>query len=360
MKVFMDNKNSTFPVLFGALLFCIAVSFIIGGEHIVDVTAVPTVHRDVNNYFLACWVDTDGNVWGTFYSFLGKSTDKGKTFVRKDAPGCYLSGRAVFQDSRGYLYWSPWGEGSIRRSIDDGDNWCDVHTWTDATKERGIWGICEDLLGCLYAGMYTTAPTTKFKDDRIFRSTDGGDNWTTVYDGNDRHIHDVACDPYTGYIYATTGDAAKEIHIIRSIDNGDSWEVINSEIRCFAINFLPGMRLFGDDVDGTIYKTTDDITFTAVYSPSDYLSNFATAESGGKVFFGQVSHADGNTPQIVSTVDGDNWEVVHTGTGTNIWDGPSFMSNFGPDGNCYIRMHGNADDNIRLSDSAADEITSDL
>jgi len=47
-------------------------------------------------------------------------------------------------------------------------------------------------------------------------------NWTTVHAGDDRHVHDVACDPYTDYIYATTGDTPGHRHILRSIDNGDT------------------------------------------------------------------------------------------------------------------------------------------
>ena len=113
------------------------------------------------------------------------------------------------------------------------------------------------------------------------------------------------------------------------------------------------MRLFGDDeyVDGgVIWKTTDDATLTAVYIPPGNLSNFSTTKKGNRIFLGQVSHTNGNTPQIVSTIDGDNWEVVYTGTDTDIYHGPAYMSNFGPNGNCYVTMSGD-DDNFRLSDT---------
>ena len=148
------------------------------------ITIDATAHTRIDNFFQRPWVDTNGDVWGIFADGLGKSTDKGKTFVIKDSVariGDY-GGRGLFQDSRGYLYWSQWGTGTLRRSIDGGDSWDDVHTWTDAGGDTGIWGMCEDSLGYLYAGLYTIWTVN---DEKIFRSIDGGAAMRSSVNGYD-------------------------------------------------------------------------------------------------------------------------------------------------------------------------------
>lgn len=295
----------------------------------------------ISGSFEGSWVDTNGALWATWTDGLYKSTDGGATLVKKDsvvAAGT-LPARMVYQDSRGYLYWSQWGTGKIRRSIDGGESWADV--CTHGGTDSGIWGFTEDNIGYLYAGVYTGSNQAF---DEVWRSIDGGLVWTKVYDGNDLHIHDIKADPYTGYIYfthdiKTAGDTRG---IYRSVDHGANWTRIWSSTTdtMLTINFLPGMRLFGVDADADIYKTTDDSVFTKVYE-TDYCANFASRKYGDEVFFTQISNTSNCNPKILKTSDGATFTTVWQGKYIADWSGPNYLSNFGPDGYAFTNLDHN-------------------
>ena len=79
--------------------------------------------------------------------------------------------------------------------------------------------MTEDTNGNLFAGVYTTGSAS---NARIYRSTDGGANWVSVYyDSSARHVHCVAVDESTNYIYASIGDLIGPWnidYIVRSTD----------------------------------------------------------------------------------------------------------------------------------------------
>jgi hypothetical protein len=81
--------------------------------------------------------------------------------------------------------------------------------------------ITEDANGNLFSGVYTTGLIT---NARIYRSTDGGANWISVYnDPSARHIHCVEADKSSNYVYASVGDLIGpwNIHYLaRSTDGG--------------------------------------------------------------------------------------------------------------------------------------------
>ncbi len=303
---------------------------------------------DVYDSFSAVWVDTAGTVWGGTMSGLKKSTDKGLTFTLVDVAVSAVDRSTVFQAANGYLYWNQWGTGKIRRSTDGGNTWADVHSF-DGT-DSGLWGICEDSLGYLYAGIYTMESVVA---DVVLRSTDNGANWTSVYDGSDQHVHDIACDPGTDYIYATVdGGGIGTSRIIRSVDHGENWTSIDTGTTYVAIGFLSGMRLFAKEANGEIYKTTDDASFTKVYTAGSNLAGFdAVKDDNGRLYFGQVALAAGQHPQIISTVDGTNWNIAWKAQSTGAWHGVNWMSNVSPAGDIYVSVGGSIDHNFRFSQS---------
>lgn len=67
----------------------------------------------------------------------------------------------------------------------------------------------------------------------IWYSTGNG-TWTRCYtSAAERHTHDVQVDPYTGYIYASVGDAASNAWLIVSKDNGATWRSISAVTQYF-------------------------------------------------------------------------------------------------------------------------------
>jgi hypothetical protein len=306
----------------------------------------------------AIWVDTSGNVWSAQADGLYKSTDNGATFTKKDA--IVSSGtlpRMVFQDSSGYLYWSPWAYGKIRRSTDGGDTWADVGSFT--ATGAGIWGICEDSLGYLYAGIYTSAGSPS--QDVILRSTDNGATWASCYDGAEDHIHGVACDPYTDYIYATVDASGLggTNRIIRSVDNGANWTTIFSPgDNYITISFLDGMRIFGgDDNYGSVWTTTDDSNLTLAYRSDTIIVSFSTVKVGDRVYIGQcTSGTAGQKSQIISTTDGVNYRVEWQGTDTTTWSGAGWMATYGND--IYVAVNNKTNDDSFIFSTDKENIIS--
>lgn len=89
-------------------------------------------------------------------------------------------------------------------------------------------------------GEYQT--TTDGSTSSLWRSTDGGLNWTNVLEitanstgadgkvinGDIRHWHTVQADPYTKHWWATSGDTDKQCKMYRSTDDGLTWELMFS------------------------------------------------------------------------------------------------------------------------------------
>ena len=152
--------------------------------------------------------------------------------------------------------------------------------------------MAEDSNGNLFVGVYTTGSYAA--NARIYKSTDGGSSWTSVYyDSAARHVHCVTVDPANNYVYASIGDVRvwngitgsnwDLEYVIRSNDDGNSgtWTKILQgtanvgDAQMIAIHIVdtvgaggvlaPSARLFATDYNnGQIYRTTDDTNFNLV------------------------------------------------------------------------------------------------
>ena len=208
-------------------------------------------------------------------------------------------------------------------------------------EDCAIWAIDEYSGGNLFAGVYTTGPTAG--NARIYRSVDNGSSWDQVYyDSAGRHIHDIAVDRTTGYIYASVGDtygAWQTSYIIRSTDGGNlnSWNEILSDLpQVVAIEAVPGARLFGTDtpqnINGQIYRSTDDSSYDLVLDTGSHSYGFWIRQNSldGKIYASLVSGeaSNRNAGIYTSTNNGQSWSLyrsfnVHAG-----YLGSSSASNF--------------------------------
>jgi hypothetical protein len=307
----------------------------------------------------AMCVDSSGNVWAGTLTGLYKSTNDGVTLTLKDEVASIGAlPRMVFEASNGYLYWCPWAYGKIRRSTDGGETWGDVGSFT--ATGAGIWGFCEDSNGDLYAGIYTSAGAPS--QDVILRSQDDGATWASCYNGSEDHIHGVACDPYTDYIYATvdaTGLGGTN-RIIRSVDGGDNWTTIFSPgDNYITISFLDGMRIFGgDDNYGSIWTTTDDSTLKLAYRSDTIIVSFGTTKIGDRIYIGQsTSGTEGYHPQIISTTDGVSFRTEWVGETTDTWAGPGWLDNYDNYLYASVNKDSNPDDSFIMSTDVTSRIS---
>lgn len=272
----------------------------------------------------AICVSPDGlTVWACKEGTVYKSTDNGTTWIAKKtfagAPA-YIMG--IFVTSTGTILASPskdsaFGDEGIWRSADGGDNWTKVLSLpTYAT----IWRFAEDISGNIVAGQYGTP---SLDSSKIYRSINDGANWTEVYyDATGKHIHGVWYDKYQDIFYGTQDHPStlSACKIIKSIDGGANWTTVKSGsflYRCTAFAAFSGYRLWGSDSLGSdvigIWKTTDDDAFTRVYNPT---SNLCWAYWGknmdGVAYFGLMGSASGSHPFILKGTDeGTTWATVY-------------------------------------------------
>lgn len=149
----------------------------------------------------------------------------------------------------------------------------------------------------------------------IYRTTNGGDNWTNVNTGilnlNVRAMALNSSDHIYAGILDNTGSG-----ILRSTNNGVNWNytaLCNNDIRTIAIN-SNGHIFVGTDTTG-IYRSTDNgVSFIAVNNGLTfrYIRSIAIKSSG------EIFAAAYNGGVFRSTDNGGNWTMVNTGI-TNLY-----------------------------------------
>jgi photosystem II stability/assembly factor-like uncharacterized protein len=74
----------------------------------------------------------------------------------------------------------------------------------------------------------------------VFRSTNGGDNWTAINTGLiGTFVNALAVDPITpSNLYAGRGDSCRGASVFRSDDGGESWTAINNGVPNTTISAL--------------------------------------------------------------------------------------------------------------------------
>ena len=111
--------------------------------------------------------------------------------------------------------------------------------------------ICEDNEGNIFFGEYFN--NTNRDEVNVYASFDGGENWEVVYTflaKSIRHIHGIHLDPYTGFLWITTGDEDGECIIAFTKDKFKTLEIVargGQEFRACNLLFLKSNIVFGTD-----------------------------------------------------------------------------------------------------------------
>ncbi|MBI1764396.1 MAG: hypothetical protein HYR56_23460 [Acidobacteria bacterium] len=200
--------------------------------------------------------------------------------------------------------------------------------------------------GALYAGTVGGG---------VFRSTNGGNNWTPVNNGlGDQFIFSLAVSGTT--LFAGTNSNG----VYRTTDNGVNWTQINNGLSNQIVLSLAvsGTTLFAGTNSSGVYRTTDNgANWTQINNGLDNQFVYALAVSGTTLLAGTFGGV------YRTTDNGTNWTPVNNGlsnrrvrsmavSGTNIF--------VGTDGNGVYRTTDNGADWTQINNGIGNQIVLSL
>lgn len=281
---------------------------------------------------------------GTWYVGLNtglyKSTDKGATYSSmvffsntlksvwmSSAQTLFASANAASPNASEAGLWR-YGSGGWSRTL-------------TLNSTETVWlGLDQDTLGNIFCGVYGDNAGDIPGAAVIYKSTDDGLTWTqSYYDPDARHIHDLTIDKSNNYIYAAVGDNIAPYnteYILRSTDNGGSWsKILDSMCQITNIVCGDGYRLFSTDdpTNSAIYRSTDDTTFTTVYSfplsSGNVQSFWMKQDPITRLTLASFIAGTAIKAQILISADeGLTWQVFRNLNASAVYDGSQFASNF--------------------------------
>ena len=177
-------------------------------------------------------------------------------------------------------------------------------TWVRTLSGNSIWSVCKDIQGFIYAGTTGTP-------NGIFRTTDGGNNWTNILITGTSNYLGIAVDS-AGNIYA----ANLSNGLMKSTNGGINWTNIplsffNNKNVQTVICGKNGYVYVGT-VTGGIFRSTDfGVTFPDTsLSTATIVSFFIDQYNPNKIYAG-ASSASSSTGVFISTDAGLTFTGPH-------------------------------------------------
>jgi len=141
--------------------------------------------------------------------------------------------------------WDPTKPCWLHRSTDGGESFTPV-------KEFPVscvlwWSMAHDRDDNLYVGEY--GPRGVGQSKNVWKTTDYGDTWQIVFQAPDTdgvHIHRVAVDPYTNFVWVSYGDRPHGQGVNLSRDGGATWSK-EREAQSTGVAFTSEAIYWGED-----------------------------------------------------------------------------------------------------------------
>ena len=309
-------------------------------------------YQAMNNDIQDCKVWNSKTVYCGTLTGIYKSSNYGASWKALYASTNWYNVRRLFISSKGYIFYArDMNETLYRSNVNNDKSWSPVlHTICSGST---FWNLAEDRSGNIYAGEYSSL--TGVPCAYIWKTTNNGVTWKIVYNsssyglGAAAHIHFVAVDPYTNYVYAvqdSDGYGFGRTALILSKNGGNTWTLVKSDARSSytTIQFMPNARILGEDSawagNSSIVMTKDDKVFTPVLvlngsQNGNFYSSVKT--SNGVLVFGTAVQSDQNNPTIWKSYDGGiSWNLSKDLGPTGQWTGVYGISNQDSAGYMYV------------------------
>lgn len=183
--------------------------------------------------------------------------------------------------------------------------------WTQKLAGIGMWALGKDLQGNLYAGASGTVKS-------VYKSTDGGSNWTEIYSNGLANFLSIACDS-AGRIFVANASAG----VLMSTNSGQNFTLIPAST--FGNNSVQSVccgkngYVYVGTVLGGIYVSTDyGVTFPITNLVGSNIVYITTDRYNSQIVYAGASSASGTNGIFRSTDAGITFGSVMN-SGTSCW-----------------------------------------
>lgn len=230
-------------------------------------------------------------------------------------------------DNAGNLYYSGRGTGCLWRSGDYGRSF---QVCLNDIGGESFRGFAIDSDGSIYTGSYGSKGPAS-----LYRSDNDGRGWTSIQTFRCRHIHTVAVNPHTNWLYVVCGER-KAPHVLdgnriwRSKDKGETcFPIVEPKITSkgrfrplyLSIGFIKNTVALGTDhFEGDNYIAAfEDTGEDREYEPERCLTcpELSFAQGKGKGYCWQISSYG---KKLWSVCCGDDLSVLYTSHDAVHWD----------------------------------------
>lgn len=237
--------------------------------------------------------DPSTNTWfaATIGGGIWKTTDSGATWRDMTPNLATLSTSCLAQSkSNPDVFYAGTGMGygrvvelngsGIWKSVDHGETWFQLESTADGQLLQAINRIVVDpnnenvLLACSNNSFSHLGPKGGDRKSGIFRSVDGGESWTQVFDpddlfgtATDNRVQQIVADPSNfNNLYATVN----EVGVVRSTNAGLTWSV--------SANYFAQASDIGNPTGGGIGLAGISVRTEIAVAPSDPTRLYAAVE----------------------------------------------------------------------------------
>jgi len=193
-------------------------------------------------------------------SGVNKSYDGGKTWAQRNdgintragetGDGIPIFCLTIDPNNSNIIWAGTQFNRGIYKSVDGGETWekkdVGIAEWNEITF-RGF-GVDPNNSNVVYAGAEITSGVIGYTFDKakgkIYKTTDGGENWSCVWEGDSlvRFVH--VSPENSNVVYASTGFFDREAYndvglgVLKSTDAGNTWTQINNGLTNLFVGFL--------------------------------------------------------------------------------------------------------------------------
>jgi photosystem II stability/assembly factor-like uncharacterized protein len=261
------------------------------------------------------------NSWGTYWFQGNKGLPRLTVRALAVAPGDpnrLLAGTSFFEHLRFDTGTPGEYDGNVQLSTNGGQTWYDVSGRLERVQSVAFSpGFATDRIAFAAAG---TLGQHGYSDGGVYRSTDGGQNWSEVL-GN-RICKALAFSPAfvtdrTAWVSLSTYSSALGIDV--STNGGDTWTplapTVHAQVLVPSPDYTVDRQLFAGTPDSGLQRSTDGgLSWTQVLAHPVTALAISPAYGASRTVYAGIKEITGSPGELYRSTDGgETWQRLETG-----------------------------------------------